>query len=348
MLMRNASLLVLAGVIAAFCGGCGPREVAPSTPESKPGTSATPPDNPQSGGMTTPPSDPPPAVKLTVGKEPNYVNLIPKETPPTPKFPALDRKPGVVRGYVYDAAGKPLRGATVGVRSTLLGGKYSGASAESDDKGYYEVKVPQGVAEIYAAGYTVDYADGRAALALHPADGSLASFASADGAVEHFVLWSFGVADRDKLSENPRLSSNFYGGSLYVGHFTAEPDDTQAPPAWLRAGTEIEIALTPEGKLLDGTAGREFVIKKAVFSSGFAINNIPIGRYKLTAKRADGRPLLMKLNKPKGLAFGITPEETTEGAVLTLHPEGAKAGMVTPGRGGWEVVEVYVEIPTGK
>jgi hypothetical protein len=298
--------------------------------------------------LTEPKSAEIPPVIVAVAKDLNYVNLIPKESPPIPKFPDVEKKPGLLRGYVLDAAGKPLKGAYIGVRSTLLAGRYTGASAVSDEKGYYEVKVPQGAAEFYAAGYTVDYAEGRAALTLHPADGKLSSFHSQDGSVENFVLWSYGVTNRDQLSENPRLSSNFYGGSLYVGHFTSEADDENAPPSNLRAGTEIEITLTPEGKLLDGSAGKKFVIKKAVFSSGFSINNIPIGQYRITAKRADGKPLLMKLNKPTGLSFGINPTKTTESALLSLYPGGAKAEMATPGRGNWEAVEIYVEIPQAK
>lgn len=208
--------------------------------------------------------------------------------------------------------------------------------------------VPQGAAHFYAAGYAVDYADGRAALTLHPADGKLTSFASADGSVENFVLWTHSVADRDKMSENPGMRSNFYGGSLYVGHHTADPGDVLALPTNPRTETEIEVTLTPEGKLLDGSVGKAFVTKKALSGTAFSVNNIPVGQYRLTAKRSDGQPLLMKLNKPKGLTFGIDPEETTEGAILSLHPGGAKAAMATPGRGNWEAVEVYVEIPKGE
>lgn len=354
--MRNGNPAVLAAMIAVVVCGCGPESVG--------GPTATPPSARQSSDTPLPPppvrvppaaapkppepSSPPPVVRLTVGKEPNYVNLIPKETPPTPAFPALEKKPGYLRGHVKDAAGNPLQGAYIGVRSTLVGGRYSGAHAESDEKGYYEVQVPLGAAHFYAAGYTVDYADGRAALALHPADGKLTSFASADGSVENFVLWTYGVADKDKLSESPHFRSNFYGGSLYVGHHVDDPGDPLAQPHNLKTGTEIEIGLTPEGRLLDGSVGKAFVVRKAVSGTGFSVNNIPVGQYRVTAKRADGQLLRMRLNKPRGLAFGIAPAETTGGALLSLHPGGAKAGMVTPGRGSWEAVEVYVEIPKGE
>ena len=346
--MRKGCLVVLTGMVA-LAGGCGPQGAAPGNP---PVAQSSNPPTPEATVRGVAPeakpveaSGPPPVVKLTVGKEPNYVNLIPKERPPTPQFPPLERKGGVLRGYVKDASGKALEGAYIGVRSTLVGGRYSGSHAETDANGYYEVLVPFGAAHFYAAGYAVDYAEGRAALSLHPADGKLTSFASADGSVENFVLWTYGVADRDKLSESPGFRSNFYGGSLYIGHHLDEPGDVLALPQNLKTGTEIDITLTPEGKLLDGSVGTTFVIRKAVDGTGFSINNIPVGQYRLAIQRADGKPLLMRLNKPRGLTFGIVPEETTKSAILSLYPNGAKAGMVTPGRGNWEAVEVYVSIP---
>ena len=345
--MRNGSLAALAGMIL-FASGCGAPPASEAATPAPPAHAAT--DAPSAGpgrGAVEPPGAPP-VIKLTVGKEPNYVNLLPKEAPPTPVFPPLEKKSGYLRGHVKDAAGKALAGAYIGVRSTLVGGRYSGAHAESDEKGYYEVQVPLGAAHFYAAGYAVDYADGRAALTLHPADGKLTSFASADGSVENFVLWTYGVADKDKLSESPHFRSNFYGGSLYIGHHTDDPGDPLALPHNLKTGTEIDIALTPEGRLLDGSVGKAFEVRKAVSGTGFSINNIPVGRYRLSARLADGGPLRMRLNKPRGLTFGITPAETTESALLSLHPDGAKAGMVTPGRGNWDAVEVYVELPARK
>lgn len=357
-----AKLMVMAATV--FSVGCVPQQAdkpaaLPTTPAtgSPAPTPGKPSDPPPPGESTTgrpgskpveQPSGPPPVVRLTVGRTPNYVNVMGKEMPPIPEFPALEKKPGVLRGHVKDSSGRPLQGAVIGVRSTAIGGVYSGASGESDEKGYYEVKVPQGAAHFYAAGYTVDYADGRAALSLHPADGKLDSFASANGSVENFVLLTYGIADRDRLSENPGLRSNFYGGSINVGHFTSEPEDAKFFPTNLPTGTEVEITLTPEGRLLDGSVGKTFVVRKAVFGSSFNINNIPVGQYRITAKRANGQPLFLKLNRPKDLPFGITPAETTEGALLTLYPAGAKAGQTLPKYGSWNAVELYVEIPKAK
>jgi hypothetical protein len=115
------------------------------------------------------------ATTFSITGAKNYVNVMKTAMPKLPSFPALSPKGGYVRGYVKDLKGKPLQGAVIGARSTSAGGFYSGASAKTDAKGYYEIQVPWGAAHFYAAGYTVDWGEGRAALGLHPADGEASS-----------------------------------------------------------------------------------------------------------------------------------------------------------------------------
>jgi hypothetical protein len=184
------------------------------------------------------------------------VNVMGGAMPKLPVFPNVAKKPNRLRGYVRDAGGKPLEGAYIGVRSSAIGGRYSAASAETDANGYYEMEVPFGAAHFYAAGYTIDYGEGRAALALHPADGKAGSFVSADGAVENFVLLAYGIADRDGMSEKPWDSSNYYGGAVRVS-YDMSSGDMWASKGSLPAGAAIEITLTPEGELLG--RGRKIV-----------------------------------------------------------------------------------------
>jgi len=63
-----------------------------------------------------------------VDKETEYINVMGKEMPEIPKFPSLSPKSGKARGYVKDVNGNPLKGAHIGVRSSLGGSYYSGAS----------------------------------------------------------------------------------------------------------------------------------------------------------------------------------------------------------------------------
>jgi hypothetical protein len=283
------------------------------------------------------------AKVLNVEKDAAFVNVMGVEMPAIPKFPALSPKSGRVRGYVKSADGKPLAGATIGVRASYFAGQYSGAQGTTDANGYYEFVVPKGSAHFYNAGYAIEWGEGLAAVGLHPADGQLESFTTVDGAVENFVLLPYGITSRENAQENPRLASTYYGGSIYIGYSAFEASDNYPPAYAVPENSIIEITLTPEGKLFDGSAGRSFVIRKAAtFQTGFKINNIPLGRYQISVT-SNGKPLKMKLNKPRGTSFGMTPNETEDAANILFSPAGAQAKMVSPQAGGWDSVEISVE-----
>jgi hypothetical protein len=251
------------------------------------------------------------AKVVSIDKNVTYTNLMGNEMPPMPAFPALTPKAGFVRGYAKDWTGKPLKGATIGVRSSYLAGMYSGSQGKTDANGFYEFSVPKGSAHFYNAGYTINWGDGLAALGLHPADESLDSFVTTDGAVENFVLLPYGVTSRENLQENPRLASSYYGGSLYIVYSAFEKSDNYPQPYAIQEDSIIEITLTSEGEMFGGLLPQSFVIrKKAGFDTGFKINNIPLGRYQINAK-VNGKPLKLKLNNPRGTVFGMTPNEAS-------------------------------------
>jgi hypothetical protein len=296
------------------------------------------------------PSDPGQPKTLNVDKNADYVNVMGKEMPEMPEFDDLSPKAGVVRGYVKDLNGNPLKGAQLGVRATAIGGAYSGSQGETDDDGYYEFEVPAGVAHFYNAGYGIDWGeDGLAAIGLHPADGKLDSFAANVGGVENFVLLPYGITSRENVSQSPHLASSYYGGSVYFNYYTVSADDNYPAEGSLIEGSVIEITLTPEGKKFEGSDPREFTIRKTIsFRGGFYINNLPLGSYRIAVKTGQGQPLKMKLNKPQNSEFGITPTETDNSAVLTFAPGDARANMVTPQYGGWSTVEINISQPAGK
>jgi hypothetical protein len=234
------------------------------------------------------------AAVFNLAASDDYVNVMGSQAPKMPAFPALPKKPGKARGYVKDLQGKPLEGAYIGVRASAVGGFYSGAQTETNAEGYYEIDVPLGATEFYAAGYTIDYGEGRAAMSLYPADGKAGSFASANGTVENFVLVYHGLGDRNAISEKPWDSANYYGGSIRVS-YDISSGDMWARAGSLPAGSEIEITLTPEGELLDGTPGKTFVVRRKTGGiNNFNINNIPVGRYKVSARLTNGKTLKMR------------------------------------------------------
>jgi hypothetical protein len=286
------------------------------------------------------------ATVLEVNATTQWLNVMKNAAPKLPTFSQLTPKPGYVRGFVKDLKGKPLSGAHIGVRATAVGGAYSGAQGKTDAKGYYEIQVPFGAAHFYNAGYAVDYGDGRAALGLHPADGELDSFASNVGGVENFVLMPYGIADRDGVQENPRYSGNYYGGCVVFSWSIADERPIFASPSDIPANSVLELTLTPQTPLLDGSKGRTFVIRKST-EDGFGqlyVVNIPLATYKLGAKIVGGGALKMKEVGPNGgTLFGIDPKEGEGTVSLQLRPSTAKADRVTAAHGNWEHISVSLK-----
>jgi hypothetical protein len=282
---------------------------------------------------------------VRVGADENYVNVMGDEMPPLPQFPALSPKPGKVRGYVKDWTGKPLAGAQIGIRSSYLAGYYSGGRGKTDANGYYEIAPPKGMAHFYNAGYQIQWGGGLAAVALHPADGKLDSFITTDGAVENFVLLPYGITSRENLQQNPHLPATFYGGAIFLNWYSVEANDNNAPPFAVKAGSTLEITLTPEEKLLDGAPLQTFVIRKTLGMSGsFRIHNIPLGRYRISLK-ANGRPLKIKDNKSYNAMFGMTPAEAVGTASILFVPASADASMVGPQNGAWQWISLNFQMP---
>ena len=277
---------------------------------------------------------------ITAEKNALWVNVMGNEMPEMPKFPQLSPKPGKVRGYVKDWTGKPLAGATIGVRGSYFAGQYSGGQGTTNADGYYEFVVPKGSAHFYNAGYGLEWGEGIAAVSLHPADGTLDSFTTSDGAVENFVLLPYGVTSREKLQNNPRNASTYYGGSIYVHYYAAEADDNRPMAGSLIENSSLEITLTAQD-----AGGKSLVIRQPIgFAGNVTINNIPLGRYKISAK-ANGKTLKLKENRKSNQTFGLSPSETTGAASILFVPNQAKSSMIAPANGAWDSVSLDVLMP---
>ncbi|BCM94438.1 hypothetical protein IAD21_06345 [Abditibacteriota bacterium] len=267
------------------------------------------------------------------------INVMKAVVSSKPSFPKLTLKPGFVRGYVKDWKGRPLQGAVIGVRSTAVGGFYSGAQTKTDARGYYEVATPWGRASFYCAGYGVDWGDeGRAALGLGTADGEADQFATAEGAVENWILWPYGIADRDGVSENPQYSGNYFGGTFSVYTSIGETASAYELPV----GATVELSLSPVGTLFDGSKGRSFLLRRPLEFGGnlFYVNNVPLGHYKISARliqNGQSSPLKIKETGPyANNPFGLDPKESRGETTLTFRPQGAKAEMATANHSNWE------------
>lgn len=309
-------------------------------PANSPNADSPKTSNRPANNATSPNTNSGSAKVITAEKNALWVNVMGSEMPQMPQFPALSPKPGKVRGNVKDWTGKPLAGAAIGIRGSYFAGQYSGGQGTTDQNGYYEFVVPKGSAHFYNAGYQMEWGDGIAAVSLHPADGKLDSFTTVDGAVENFVLLPYGVTSRENLQNNPRVSSTYYGGSIYVHYYAAEASDNRPMAGSLVENSILEITLTPEG-----SAGKSLVIRQPIgFAGNVTINNIPLGRYKIAAK-ANGKTLKLKENRKFNPIFGLNPSETTGAASILFIPNQAKASMVGPANGAWDSVSLDVSMP---
>nr|WP_295927636.1 carboxypeptidase-like regulatory domain-containing protein [uncultured Dyadobacter sp.] len=270
-------------------------------------------------------------------------NVMGDMQPRSPKFPSLDVRKGFLRGYVADLTGKPVKGAYIGARVTLIGGAYSGAHAESDENGYYEINLPIGAVHYYATGHTIDYGGSRAVVGLTPADDNTSGFASETGMVKNFVLQSFGVGNKDEVLQQPGNSSNYYGGAI---SFDYQVDWDNNVPNYLPEDGEIEVELIPEGKCLYGET-RSFKVYKKIGYSRFTILNIPVGKYTIKAKLRGGADLQMAASGTYANAypqFGLKPKTTVgTGSILFTPSWQVTPGMVPAHRGNWQPVVVRLE-----
>lgn len=301
----------------------------------------------QSQGQTTPiPYANLPQTQSThnVGAQELYVNVMGNTAPQLPQFATVNKKKGLLRGYVKNVWGQPVSGAYIGVRSSLVGGGYTMASATTDEKGYYQIEPPYGALHFFAAGHVLNYGDGQAVQGLYPADGLASPFASADGAVENFILLPYGRGDLGAWSNEPWYGRNYFGGSLYISYNVYE--DRWSPAGSLPANSTIEISLTPDGWLHDAREARSFTIRKQVGNAFFYINNIPTGKYRIEAKLSDGTLLNMKASAlQQNSVFGMKPSTSTGPASLLFIPHSSEAHFGAPNLGGWKSVEITLRKP---
>jgi len=193
-------------------------------------------------------------------------------------------EPGYVKGRVVDAAGAPLAGVKMVVEHTVLHATY--VYARTGDDGRYRVEVPAGSWNVTAQ-IEREYHGRRHKLDLHPAIAE--PFAGSAGAVRDFSLRVSGA----------RPQGGFYGGTLTLYRDFFDP------------GLElehVEIAMTPDGPLVDGSEGKALAMKPA--SGGDQIQDVPIGRYRFSARRvAPGEtpaPLLLRVRNRGDFAAEVT------------------------------------------
>ena len=225
----------------------------------------------------------------------------PAATPPgaptvaPPAAPTANR----VRGRVTDTQGRPLAGVRIIVDNTLYFN--TSVSTQTDGDGAYSVQVPAGSWRVLAK-LTRGYNGRSYTFDLHPDDAS--SFAGGAGAVRNFQWRLTGDAPE-------YMGRAFYGGSV---------DLLLDPNGDFYDIENVEFTFTPDGPLVDGSAGRVIVARSgAARTPSFSkILDVPIGRYRVTARHVppggQARPVPIRVEGAPGYAgaavAGFAPEGT--------------------------------------
>jgi hypothetical protein len=272
-----------------------------------------------------------------VGANEHYVNVMGNAMPKIPTIPAVAVKKGTLRGYVVDLNGKPIKGATIGARATMVGGYYSGAKTQTNEKGYYEILLPKGAVTIYTAATTIDYGQGKAVVGLYPTDKDANTFASANGKVKNFVLLSYGLG-------NP---TNYYGGSLLF-NFHLYYKGENPIPGYLPEGGQIEIELKPDGPGFYGESKSFKIVKTIGNNLNFSVVNIPLGKYIISAKMKNGKALNLKANGRYLNVFpffGMKPDDTVGTSTVMFTPQfKVTPEMVPLYRSNWNGLEIGLSL----
>lgn len=187
------------------------------------------------------------------------------QNPPTTDQSGSSIEPGVLKGLVTDARGKPLAGVKVFADHTLY--HNTNAIGVTDANGRYRIPVRQPVGSWHATAQLVKQFNGRA-FTFDLAPNNNDPFIGSSGAIRNFT-W--------KLTGQRPDGEQFYG-SMVIAYA-----DFFQPDLLLQ---HVELTLEPVGALVDGTTGRKITGKLVHTADGEAIRDVPFGRYRITARYA--------------------------------------------------------------
>jgi hypothetical protein len=167
---------------------------------------------------------------------------------------------GIVKGKVTYGDGTPIANQKVVIENTILYASYVFATTNAN--GEYSVATPIGS---WKASVQIEkeFLGKKYKYDLHPDNPN--AFAGYDGALRNFTWKISGTKPDGGYYGSPVKA---YGELL---SFINMPD--------------VELTLTPDGALIDGSTGA--VIKKRLVDVGggeYGIDDVPVGKYSITAK----------------------------------------------------------------
>lgn len=228
---------------------------------------------------------------------------------------------GEVHGRVTSAAGAPLAGVEVRAYGTTMAGESVSRSFATDADGRYGGRLPDGIYGV-SSEYHVRFNGHDYRYALDPADGVTGKrHDAAEGIVKNFVWKISGLKPGQQAG---RPGSYGEGNKYYGGYVSVSSQERGFAPErpYFAQGTVLEITLTPQGPLIDGSSGEQKVYRYSFerdqrSSLAWYLDDVPVGSYRASARQigADGTATPLRLKR--SLDFR---GEFTDSAVLDFAP----------------------------
>jgi hypothetical protein len=230
----------------------------------------------------------------------------------------IKAEPGVAKGRVTDARGRPVVGATVTLWSYSNAGRHFFGKAKTDGQGRWRAPVNGPYVYTLTAAAEVEYDEKVFRLPCNPVTEQRPQ-RGAHGIVQDFVLTLTGL--NNELDAD-RTSYHQYAGAAIWANY---------PHAYaLPAGAKVVFTLTPEGPLADGTAGKTLTLTRSgsalregpdrgrPLTATCVLHDIPLGVYKMSAKAVvpgapAEYPFTLRVFEGVGKGYGET------GGTVTVH-----------------------------
>lgn len=190
-------------------------------------------------------------------------DTIPGTNPPNTR--------GIANGTVKYANGNPIANAEVVIENTVLYNSY--VYATTNAQGVYSKAVPAGSWKPSVV-ITKEFMDHSYSFDLHPDNAE--PFSGTSGGTRNFT-W--------KLS-GAKPAGGYYGANVGV----------YGEPGEVLSMNDVELTLTPDGPLLDGSLGQTIIRSLIDIGGGEdGIRDVPIGKYIITAKnKTTNQPLQVR------------------------------------------------------
>jgi FKBP-type peptidyl-prolyl cis-trans isomerase len=252
------------------------------------------------------------------------------------RVPTLQPKPGYVIGCVVNMRSEPLSNVTISVAGTTFPlGLHANYEVEVEN-GHYELEVPDGSYYVYATLSTL-YNGQKYKVELHPFDDKeyYSKSNSKNGIVKNF-FWK--LSGLNSLRGSPDYASHHHGGSILLQE---ESDITHEYNHAFPKDSTVQITLTPQGPLIDGSQGRTLSFRatapgppKGTLGIGTrgqlgSLLGIPIGRYIVSAELTPPGGRTLPVGVIVQRMFGTALAAPSADAFLDFAPKNSSSGVGT-------------------